>query len=374
MEDVYKNLSGPLPALWKLKPSDKSHKTHFLATEIWLHRATNAIVVESATVHEKDFASWFGKASRGDEAATESLVLRLVHVEFDSEKKTLDLADNYLQQVLLAFNLTTAYQYSQSCVTGITEFPLVKDATGQHQKFSISYAPKIAALWSMSTTTSTQPPPTSVSTTTCGIVFTQNSPAQPASDLDKQPPKQKQTPTGPMRRLLQAKWSAELVRNPMFIALLLCISLSAEIDGTLHGMKDGLRGVEGTTNYHSFVSRRSESTDKVSLEPLFEKTNGWAGKLASIERKGKTVVHLLNFIGKKCEFLATQKMDSQAFYKHAEAVKVLRRYVYELQERRTMQQLDRDYTLKRVQIQIDAVSTLPKMMKRHVAMLFAACP
>ncbi|OAA51383.1 hypothetical protein BBO_01330 [Beauveria brongniartii RCEF 3172] len=115
-------------------------------------------------------------------------------------------------------------------------------------------------------------------------------------------------------------------------ALLLAMQLGFEIDLTQSRIKVVVSDIEAKTGYHIFENRVAASAH-ARLGQLAMRASGSATKLASIDRK-------------RASAAGPSMRDAQHLLRH---------HVSILKERLEMQMLDTQYTMKRVDIQINAL-------------------
>jgi hypothetical protein len=169
-----------------------------------------------------------------------------------------------------------------------------------------------------------------------------------------------------LKRAIQGQWSPAVYASHMFPSLLLALVIGVQIDATTSAIKSDIRGVETRTGYHNFASRDGEKRSEGELDRLLAKTSGSASKLASTSRKSKVLEKLLKFtqeildesIARDEEQLGDASSKEPAPENIAQNIvgySVLKSHISVLQNRQEMQVTDIEYTLKRVQVQSDAV-------------------
>ncbi|KAK7431733.1 hypothetical protein QQZ08_001670 [Neonectria magnoliae] len=326
----------------------------FEVTELWRNDATGAVKAFDSTNQVPDVATWLAEESRITKSGTESLVLRLVWTDLDFDKKTVGLPKPAMTSILDKFGLELAYNYSLSCITGITSFPSkVVESNSEQEAHAFCYAPKLASVWSH---TRFEDPTSLRQSATYGIVLA----------------KEKQKVV--LKRLLHSKWQPNFSTHEMFPAFLYSFMLSAEIEMTLEGMKRRIQEVETRTGYASFETKRKRAASG-ELGVLSAEMSGYASRLASAERKSVALEKLMAFIleksgGQEATAATTVAPTGATGAKVATPVimgtpgtasdgnSLMRNHTTVLQQRLGMQVLDKTYTLKRVQIQIEALVNL----------------
>jgi hypothetical protein len=143
----------------------------------------------------------------------------------------------------------------------------------------------------------------------------------------------------------KSKWNIGTASHAMFPAFLFAFMFHGEIEVTQHGMKPGIQQIEARTGYSDFKTARKKPAAG-ELGSLSAQMSGFAVRLASTERKDKTLRKLMEFVQRKLDAPQSATPEADA---------LMRNHIGVLQERLTMQAMDREYTLKRVQIQIDVV-------------------
>lgn len=329
MDEIYQKIADFNPSRF----SDSPDVLSFDVTELWRSDTTGVVRAVDTLVKVPGVATWLAEETRNTSIGTESLVLRLVWTNLDFGKKTVGLPKDALKAILAKFGLELAHGYFLSCVTGINAFPKTVEPNVEKQAHAFCYAPKIASIWSH---TNFKDPSSPRQSTTCGIVL--------AGD------KQRDV----LKKLLHSKWQPNLSAHVMFPAFLYTFMLSAEIEMTLAGMKSRIQEVETRTGYQSFETKRKGAASGL-LGELSAEMSGFASRLASVERKSMTLEKLMAFVlnqlGTPGQAATPANPDPAPG-----GDSLIRNHTSVLQQRLTMQVLDKTYTLKRVQIQIEAVS------------------
>ncbi|KAH7011528.1 hypothetical protein EDB80DRAFT_775513 [Ilyonectria destructans] len=331
MDEIYQKIADFNPSRF----SDSPDVLSFDVTELWRSDTTGVVRAVDTLVKVPGVATWLAEETRNTSIGTESLVLRLVWTNLDFGKKTVGLPKDALKAILAKFGLELAHGYFLSCVTGINAFPKTVEPNVEKQAHAFCYAPKIASIWSH---TNFKDPSSPRQSTTCGIVL--------AGD------KQRDV----LKKLLHSKWQPNLSAHVMFPAFLYTFMLSAEIEMTLAGMKSRIQEVETRTGYQSFETKRKGAASGL-LGELSAEMSGFASRLASVERKSMTLEKLMAFVLNQLGTpgqAATPASPDPA----PDGDSLMRNHTSVLQQRLTMQVLDKTYTLKRVQIQIEALVNL----------------
>jgi hypothetical protein len=273
------------------------------------------------------------------------------------------------------FGLGLAYDYFQSYVTGVTKLPRETTSNGPRDAFAFSYAPKLAAIWS----STVLPPPFRCRTLTQGLILIPSPPPPPepedhqskehksdAQALKEEKPEENVDQI--LRKILSSGWDSEVLCNPVFPAYLIALLLGIQIDLTQQDIKKKVQGLERRTGHHEFKTEREEMATGLK-QVLSAKASGWATKLASAERKSKTIDQLLrmvsNGIDVQKEELGIDAENSNRLppgmrnTAPIKAMDLLQSNVAVLRYRHDMQVLDTQYIEKRVEIQIQAVSLPP---------------
>lgn len=337
MEEIYQKLS--VSDLWKItKPGNE---TSFDVTEVWLNHASGKVTIEQFRVDAASFPTWLQTESRQAGPEQFSLLQRLAWLDIDVNERQIKLAKLIRDKLVDKFGLGLASSYFSTYVTGITSLPTSSDAVGQRRSFALSHAPKLAALW-------------------CQQRFSPDIHRPPLTRavIYMSPEAKKRA-----RDFLNLAWHESLYHNAMFPAFLMAIQLEFETDKVQEVIKTNIREIEQRTGYHQFASRG----DKIALGdlgPLAASASGYATKLASIERKGKAVGRILEFMRQsiqesRAQYRASADATSYSLPWAAAVEKsntLLDHHVTVLNDRLQMQMVDTDYTLTRVKIQIEAVS------------------
>lgn len=373
MEDVYRKL-GVAVKLWQIEEAPNASSS-IEVTEGWYNHEKGRVNVQHRTVEPSELEEWLEQTTKQSNSGTKTLVMRLVWVKVDPGKKQLNMSNSTREMLLGAFGLGLAYDYFQSYVTGITKLPREMTSHGPRDAFAFSYAPKLAAIWSATHL----PPPFRCRTLTQGLVLIPSPTPDPKPEEYKPEildPKEKEAKEEKpeksvnqiLRETLGSGWDAEVLCNPVFPAYLIALLLGIQIDLTQQSIKKKVQGLERRTGYHDFKTTREETATGLKQE-LSAKASGWATKLASVERKSKTVDQLLTMVSNE---IGVQKeelgIDAENSNRHppevrntalTKAMDLLRSNVAVLRYRHDMQVLDTQYIEKRVEIQIQAVSPLP---------------
>ncbi|KAH6891400.1 hypothetical protein B0T10DRAFT_311687 [Thelonectria olida] len=327
MEEIYQKFAELSPIRFDSNPNVLT----FDVLEIWRSHSTGLHRVIDRTIEVPSVASWLAEETAKDE----SLALRLVWTNLDFNDKIIGLPQSVLSATLAKFGLRLAYGYSLTCVSGVNEFPKTIDAAqdSEHQAYAFSYAPKLASVWSYTRFNDPSSPRKSV---TNGIILAAE--------------KQKVF----LKGLFHGQWQPKIATHSMFPAFLFTFMLGVEIEKTVAGMKPRIQEIETRTGYQSFQSKRRCAATGL-LGELSAEMSGSASKIASAERKSKTVQKLTDFIW---QHSGARPVTAAALGSDAEGDKLMLSHTSVLKERLTMQVLDNAYTLKRVQLQIEALNNL----------------
>ncbi|KAK5992348.1 hypothetical protein PT974_05752 [Cladobotryum mycophilum] len=331
MDELYEKLG--ILNLWG--DSVSSDQTSFEVTEGWLNHKSGKVKHKNRPVHSDNLTSWLAEESKvvGDE--TQSLVMRLVWVGVDVKGKKVLLSESVKQVLLQTFGLEKAFSYAQSCITNVSAFSPSQEQPGQ-RAYSFCYVPKVASVWSHSRF-ETQAP-TDRPFLTQGLVFLQGQERETLSVFMNRP------------------WNASLYGNAMFPAFLFSLLLSAQIHQTEATIKTDVRAIESRTGHHMFASRDVGEAATEEIGQLSAQTNGHATKLASVVRKSKMIENLLDFVTRNLQ--EEDVAQAAARVPQTDGCRFLKNHVDILRDRLAMQTVDTDFTLKRVQIQINALAAI----------------
>ncbi|RGP59226.1 hypothetical protein FLONG3_11249 [Fusarium longipes] len=324
MDEIYQKIAEFSPRRLK----DSHDVLSFKYSELWCQDATGIINYHDGVVTIPDVALWLTTETRQGTAGSESLILRFVWPKFILDDNRVGLPENTRVQILEKFGLDLAYSYFSSCVAGVAALPeVVKPETSQ-RAYTFCYAPKLASIWSHTHFKA----PTSRPSATYGMVL--------ASDKEQEG----------LKTLLKSKsgWQLNTASHEMFPAFLFAFMFHGEIEMTQNNMKPGIQHIEARTGYSDFKTKRKHIAAG-ELGSLSAQMSGFAVRLASTERKDKTVKKLLEF---------AQEQLRQGERSAPLADGLLENHMGVLQRRLTMQAMDREYTLKRIQIQIDVLNNL----------------
>ncbi len=328
--------------------------------EVWAHNDSGKVVQRFPKIESAKVPDWLENGGGTDANPGHTLLLRLVLVTIqtacNTKKKTVSIAKETHSQLLKAFGLKLANEFLKGTITSVTAFPNVKVAPDAELRcYSFNHAPKLAAIWSQVRYTGDaahgkQAP-------TQGIIYMTED--RGTRDTATHRPVEKPatagfTPGNMLRKLLDSPFCANLYLNSMAPALLLAMQLGFEIDVTQSRIKIAISDIETKTGYHTFRSRATGSTTADQLGLLAVQASGSASKLASVDRKSTSIQKVLHFI--------TKELDKQGFARTGSAAlnaqELLRHHVDVLEQRLEMQVLNTRYTMKRVDIQINAVCEL----------------
>lgn len=337
MEDMYQNLS--FLDQWKNGSTDE---TSFKVTELWLQKTSGKISAKGQTVEAGGINRWLSQRTRGLGDQEESVILRVIWADVSVQDKTINISEAVRDELLDKLGLKLAHGYSRSLISGVTAFPpRSSDPALDSRAYSICYIPKLAALWSHTRPTMPDGPPP---ITNC-IMFVQ-----------------KDEKAG-LQQCLNMTWDLNICRNPMFPAFALALLLGTQIDKSNGDIKVQIRKVEKRTGYSTFTSRQADKPAEEELGELSAQTSGSAAKLASTMRKTKSLERVLDWILKmiaeeegRMQQIQTQRGGTLAGEQSMqEGCDLLKAHVDIVRERSKNQFLDTEYTLKRTEVQVDAV-------------------
>jgi hypothetical protein len=323
MEEIYQKIAEFNPQ----RPKQSSEiVTQFEVTELWRNDDTGIINACDITVPVQNVSTWLALETRPSASVgTETLVLRLVWPEFNMDEHRVDLPGAVKQLLLGSFGLELAYDYFPSCLAGASAFPRVAKPDRDEQAFAFCYLPKIAAIWSHSRFR----PPLVRQSVTNGILLAQRKERETIKQFLKS----------------ESKWQLSIASHDMFPALLCSLMLHGQIEITQGEIKNNIQAVEGRTGYTDFKTKRKHLATG-ELADVAAKITDYSSRLASTDRKSKTLENLMEFI---------QRMISSDQRIISEGDKIMKNHIQVLQERLKMQVVDREYTLKRAQIQNEVV-------------------
>ncbi|KAJ4313114.1 hypothetical protein N0V84_009595 [Fusarium piperis] len=329
MEEIYQKIAEFNPQ----RPKESSETvTQFEATELWRNDNTGIVNAYDIVVPVQNVPTWLALETRPSASVgNETLVLRLVWPEFDTDEHRIDLPDAVKQLLLARFGLELAYDYFPSCLAGASAFPQVAKPDRDEQAFAFCYLPKIAAIWSHSRFK----PPLVRQSVTNGILLA----------------KRKERDTIKQFLKSQSKWQLSTASHDMFPALLCSLMLHSQIEFTQGKIKNNIQAVEGRTGYTDFKTKRKHLATG-ELADVAAKITDYSSRLASTDRKSKTLENLMEF---------TQQIISSDQRVVSEGDKIMKNHIQVLQERLKMQVVDREYTLQRVQIQNEVLLSLMSM-------------
>ncbi|RFU78450.1 hypothetical protein TARUN_3798 [Trichoderma arundinaceum] len=326
MEEIYRKLSSV--NLWQ--GLEYSNETSFDVMEAWLSHKSGKpkISINRRVVHFKELDSWLAEESKDDGDEKQILVLRLALIGCDLASKKLKLSKDVLDTLLDEFNLELAYTYSQSCITNVSAIPFKGCQT-----YSFCYMPKLVAIWAQQCF---EPKDlTDRAYLTQGLIFVKESNKEDLSEF------------------LCSPWNALLYYNPMFPAFILSIILSMQIHHEEAHIKLRIREAEERTGQDRAKLHKMEEATTESYIKLAAKMDRHAVKLASVSRKSKMAEKTLNFILNNMLEQNSLITAVPIISSSAKGRELLRSHVLLLQDRLAMQAVDIEFTLKRVQLQIN---------------------
>ncbi|OAQ97109.1 hypothetical protein LLEC1_05838 [Akanthomyces lecanii] len=324
--------------------------------EVWVHNDSKEVVQRFPRIESTRVRDWLEYGGDSDANPGHTLLLRLVlvtiHTMASTKKKTVSMAKETHGQLLKAFGLQLANEFLKGTITSVTAFPKVEVAPDADLYcYSFNHAPKLAAIWSQVRCTGVGP--NDKQAPTQGVIYmTEENGASDAADhgLAEKAAPAGVRPGDVLRKLLGSPFCADLYSNSMAPALLLALQLGFEIDVTQSRIKTAISEIEGKTGYHIFESRVRAATTPDERGLLAVQASGSATKLASVDRKSASMQKVLQFIVKELDKQGPAEADSPA----RKAQELLRHHVGVLEERLEMQMLNTRYTMKRVDIQINA--------------------
>lgn len=350
MNDVFMKL-GHKVKVWQIDDSPTaSHSIE--TTEAWYSPDSGSVTVQDRHVSRADLDTWLEQRTKATNQGVKILVMRLVWVRVDPTLKQSNLSQSTRDILLDAFGVRLAFNYFQSFITGIVALP--EETKKRRQAYAFSYAPKLAAIWS----SDQHPPPYRCSILTQGIIFVRE---------PEHTPKMEDRVSKTLRETLASGWDSNLIQNAMFPAYLLALLLGVQIDFTQQGITKKVQSLESRTGYHDFATRQEEAATGLKQD-LSAQASGWATKLASVRRKSRTIEELLGMIRERLamEEEKIRNGSCELEPKWLEGLDLFRHQVGVLKYRHDMQALDTQYMTKRVEIQIQAVSSFPHNINRSL--------
>lgn len=346
MDEIYQNIAQI--GLKGFSFSADSTVKEFQVNELWRHDVTGMIRPVQSDIKVSEVSTWLARetqtapssasttassqetsASPAQPADNESLVLRLVLVPVDFDKRKIKLEKSARKEILSNFDLELAYLYSTTRVAGVNAFSPTVIGGKKRQSFAFTYAPKLAAIWSH-----THPEPgDSRHGITRGVILAQ------------------QDQIKSYCAILKPKWSPAISSHPMFPAFLTSLVMSYDIDEKQLEVKRPIQQVEARTGYTKFKTERPMAFGE--LGQLSADMSGLTNTLASANRSSQTIQRLTDFI-KEMSIqggitITDPTLDGNSVMNHHMGV---------IQERLAMQTIDREFTMKRLQLQREALVSL----------------
>jgi len=326
MDKIFQHLSES-NQLWQ--PCQSTAAKYVDVSEIWHGCDT----LQATSTRRKIMVEELGKWLNGGEKKyvndeIRSCVLRIVWIEYDPSIPQNNISDTALRSIIDSFDLTLANGYFRTWFAGAATLPLKRLPTRTIRSYSFSYHPKLAFIWSRDTTANRIQ----------GICF-----ALP-------------TQIAYLRESLDTV--RQLADQEMIIAFLCSLLLTAEADRSQDMIKKEVREIEVRTGYHQWSSR-TEQAAPGDLARISAKISGCATKTASTSRKIKVIQQLNEFILENLQQIPTCPVGvsptAQQISSATDNVQLLQSYVQLLQTRAKMQQVDTDFFLHRIDVQISAV-------------------
>ena len=343
--------------LWKL-PESSTVET-IQATEFWLQHITNKVKVKTRSIEPQDQEAWLNQRKKGSGPTQQSLLGRFVWLVADDSAKTISLSKSIQSTLLERFGLQLAGKYFRTFYSGVAALPRVSNPEFDQRAYAFCYGPKIAATWSHTTFKDSS----AGEGITEALIFCRTPPKK--EKAENSTPKKNEL-EGFQNLLKGVSWNAELCRSSAFPAYLFSLMLGRQISMTQAEIVGSIRQVEIYTGFHEYTYREyahgkdDEKNDGgQQLVEWTAKCSGHAAKLASVTRKGKVLRNLLEFI--------TKTVDDDANFRNRgrppsgdndgslSGDNLLKQSVELLQNRLDMQQVEVEHTLRRTEIQIEAV-------------------
>ncbi|CAM1500796.1 Fc.00g099580.m01.CDS01 [Cosmosporella sp. VM-42] len=339
MDEIYQKINRFNPRT--LNHSEDGDVVQFEATELWRDHSTGSITASNITVRINELSKWLDEETRGQNGVTESLVLRFVWTELHDMVRV-GLSKSVVNKIAARFGLELAYGYFQTALSGLNAFPKIQTPISENQAYSFCFAPNLAAIWSHNHFR----PPMARKSVTYGLVL--------SKELPKEPSKKTKT----LQKLLSSGWNPTLLGHSMFPALLFSLMLGGESALTVNGMTTRVQEVEERTGHQKFKTKRKSRASGV-LGDLSAEMSGYATRLASVERKSKTLEKLLDFIFQQVgEYKEGENQHTAVLGGMVDGDDLVRHHAGALRQRLNMQVLETNYILKRVQVQIEALVNL----------------
>jgi len=302
-------------------------------SEIW-YRGEARSQTEHRTIHRKSIRGWL--ANDYNSVTTKAqmpglLVAKIVWINKDFAKNQFLPTADILYEILLAFGLNSAYTYSRTAFAGIASIPCHDADTAEIlHAYSFCYHPKLTLIWSRHKTTN-------LIQAVCFSGEEQMS---------------------QFKQILDCGW--QFADQDMMLAFLCSLLLSTEVDLTECAIKDEVRGVEARTGYHRWENRREHPAEG-DLADLSAKISGCATKMASCTRKLKVIRELNSFIVDQIQdkpVVHSLLVPISPGISSSTTSKILLLENVKLVESRvTMQNIDTEFFLNRIESQLRAVSS-----------------
>ena len=351
MDEIYHIIGDDL---WKLPES--SSVDVIQATEFWLHHETNKVKATTRKIEPIHREAWLNERKRGTGPTAESLLVRIVWVVASTE--TISLSTSAQTVLFKRFGLQLAGKYFRTFYSGVAALPRVFKPEFDQRAYAFCYGPKIGATWSHSIFKGSS---AGECITEC-LIFSRAPPKREKESTEHSTPDKDELKE--LQRFLEkVPWNAEICRSSAFPAYLFSLILSRDISETQAKIVKSIRTIESLTGFHEYANRKDGIDDnEQSLVDWSGECSGHAAKLASATRKAQVLRKLLEFI--------TKTVDEDAKFQSGlvppsgdedsgpNGGSLLKANVELLQNRLDMQQIEVEHTLKRAEIQIEAVSSL----------------
>ncbi len=303
---------------------------------------SEAQLIETYPLHTQNIRNWLAAhPTAHDTRAPSSFPLaRIVLVDKDS--RTPCDGGPTASQIVDTFGLRLAYDYANSCVTGVTVLPPPAKSCPCTSAYMAAH-PKLVAIWSASG------PPSPLQAlhhrNHCDIDHTASATFPLQAVIFASPCERAR-----LKGLLSRPWDLALTSHSMFPAFLCGLAISQEVDKTQESINEAMRHVEARTGHHYSVRRHDEPAQG-SWGHLSAKMSGFARKLASTSRKIQTATDLQTFM---LTHAADKEPDSEPSER---AAQLIRHHAGLMCNRLEMQRRQNEFLNQKVNIQLTAVSS-----------------
>jgi len=306
-----------------------SSRTEVDVSEVWQHQIQHDVRISHRyrRLQKTDLTTWLHGRKLSSAAAkidSDQLLLRLIWIPLQVQQKTLDVAQSIYKQAFTSSNHELSEGYCKTIPAGIGELHDNQRSNKTQSFFSLH--PKIFMTWSTCRRTG-------------GLIVICVA-------------EEKKLPI--FLDLLEQPFIHKIVSHASSPALIVAILLSSEVERTQDDIKRQVREVEVRTGHHNWKSR-SERAALGDLTSLSAKMSGLSTRCGSCLRKQHILVEVLDFVSGQ---LLNPNSTEPATEGPQSAYSAALDMVDMLRKRASVQKTDNMFIQRRVDTQLEAVSTI----------------